>query len=62
MTAGGKAMNKLSKICFILAGIGLIIDSILMTLGQPNPIGLPLPCPITLFILAVGLISFATQK
>ena len=55
-------MNKLTKSCFILAGIGLIIDAILMAFQQPNPIGLPLPCPITLFILAVGLISFAVQK
>ncbi len=55
-------MNKLPKVCFILSGIGLIFDSVLMILAQPNPIGLPLPCPINLILLAVGLISFALQK
>ncbi|MDY6861708.1 MAG: hypothetical protein SV062_01830 [Thermodesulfobacteriota bacterium] len=55
-------MIKLSKICFVISGCTLIFDSILMILGKPNPIGLPLPCPITLIILAVGLISFGLAK
>jgi hypothetical protein len=55
-------MNKLSKVCFLLSGIGLIIDSALMTLHMENPIGLGLPCPITLAILAVGLIAFAIKE
>jgi hypothetical protein len=55
-------MNKIAKICFLLSGIGLLIDSTLMTMGKPNPLGLPLPCPITLAILAVGLIATAIKK
>jgi hypothetical protein len=55
-------MQKLWKICFIVSGILLIVDSTLMILGKPNPLGLPLPCPITLIILAVGLITFSISK
>lgn len=55
-------MNKLARVCFLLSGIGLLIDSTLMTMGKPNPIGLPLPCPITLAILAVGLIAVSIKK
>ncbi len=55
-------MNKIANICFLLSGIGLLIDATLMTAGKPNPLGLPLPCPITLAILAVGLIATALKK
>ena len=55
-------MAKLSKICFIISGILLIADSSLMILNKPNPLGLPLPCPVTLIILGIGLISFSLSK
>jgi hypothetical protein len=53
---------KIARICFIVAGVLLIADSTLMILNKPNPLGLPLPCPITLIILAVGLITFSAAK
>jgi hypothetical protein len=53
---------KIAKICFIISGILLIADSTLMILNRPNPLGLPLPCPVTLIILAVGLITFSLTK
>ena len=55
-------MLKIAKVCFIISGVLLIFDSILMILGKPNPLGLPLPCPITLIILGVGLILFSVSK
>ncbi|MGL4368609.1 MAG: hypothetical protein ACRCUT_02905 [Spirochaetota bacterium] len=55
-------MKKLSRICFIVSGLLLIADSTLMILGKPNPLGLPLPCPVTLIILGVGLITFSISK
>jgi hypothetical protein len=55
-------MKILSKVCFVLSGFGLIFDSMLMILDKPNPLGFPLPCPITLIILAIGLISFGFLK
>jgi hypothetical protein len=55
-------MIKIAKICFIISGILLIVDSILMILNKPNPLGLPLPCPITLIILGIGLILFSASK
>ena len=55
-------MLKLGRICFIVSGILLIFDAILEILNKPNPLGLPLPCPITLIILGVGLIAFSIAK
>ncbi|MDI6742573.1 MAG: hypothetical protein QMD11_07500 [Smithella sp.] len=55
-------MLKISKICFMVAGFLLIVDSTLMILDKPNPIGLPLPCPVTLIILGIGLILFSIAK
>jgi len=55
-------MLKISKICFVVSGFLLIADSTLMILNKPNPLGLPLPCPITLMILGVGLILFSVAK
>ncbi len=53
-------MLKASKILFILAGILLIVDAILMVADIPNPtFGWPLPCPFTLVVLGVGIILFA---
>jgi hypothetical protein len=56
------AVIKIARICFIVSGILLILDSTLMILNKPNPLGLPLPCPITLIILGIGLITFAAAK
>jgi len=55
-------MLKVSKICFVVSGFLLLADSALMFLNKPNPLGLPLPCPITLSILGVGLIFFSFAK
>jgi hypothetical protein len=55
-------MLKISKICFAISGFLLIADSTLMLLNKPNPLGLPLPCPITLIILGIGLILFSIAK
>ncbi len=55
-------MLKISKICFAVSGFLLIVDSTLMILNKPNPLGLPLPCPVTLMILGVGLILFSIAK
>lgn len=55
-------MLKISKICFAASGLLLIVDSILMVLNKPNPLGLPLPCPITLTLLGAGLMMFSIAK
>ncbi|MBN2158300.1 MAG: hypothetical protein JW807_02815 [Spirochaetes bacterium] len=55
-------MLKIAKACFVVSGVLLIVDSILMILGKPNPLGLPLPCPITLIVLGAGLILFVISK
>ena len=55
-------MLQISKICFAVSGLLLIVDSTLMILNKPNPLGLPLPCPVTLTILGVGLILFSIAK
>jgi len=53
-------MLKASKILLIIAGVLLIVDAILMAAGKPNPLfGWPLPCPVTLTILGLGIILFA---
>ncbi len=52
-------MLKLSKILLIVAGLLLVFDGFLMFAGLPNPLfGLPLPCPVTLILLGLGLILF----
>ena len=53
-------MLATSKILLIIAGILLIVDAILMVARIPNPLlGWPLPCPVTLVVLALGIILFA---
>jgi hypothetical protein len=53
-------MLTVSKWVLIIAGAMLIYDSILMFAGKPNPLsGLPLPCPLTLFLLGAGILLFA---
>jgi hypothetical protein len=52
-------MLTVSKWILIVAGALLIYDSILMFAGIPNPLfGLPLPCPVTLLLLGVGILLF----
>jgi hypothetical protein len=51
---------KASKILLVTAGVLLMCDATLMATGTPNPLfGWPLPCPVTLTILGVGVILFA---
>ncbi len=53
-------MLKASKILLIIASVLLILDAILMAAGKPNPLfGWPLPCPVTLTILGLGIFLFA---
>lgn len=58
-------MLTASKWLLIVASALLIIDSVLIFAGLPNPFLLlfgwpwPLPCPVTLVLLGVGLLLFA---
>jgi len=53
-------MLTTSKVLLIIAGILLVIDSILRFPGIPKLVeGLPWPCPGTLILLGVGIILFA---
>jgi len=46
-----------AKLLLFIAGLLLILDAYLMYAKKPNPIkGFPLPCPITLAILGLGLV------
>ena len=48
-----------SLIILLIAGASLLLDAILIITHRPNPIkGWPLPCPITLILLGLGLILF----
>jgi len=49
------------KWCLISGCFFLMVDTILMYAGMENPLGFPLPCPITLDILAIGGIAFAIK-
>jgi len=49
-----------AQILLIIAGVLLIYDAVLMFAHRPNPLkGLPLPCPITLVFLGVGVILYS---
>ena len=46
-----------SQILLIIAGLSLLLDATLMITHRPNPIkGWPLPCPLTLIALGLGII------
>ena len=46
-----------AQIVLILAGIFLIVDASLMFARRPNPFkGWPLPCPVSLVLLGLGVI------
>jgi hypothetical protein len=52
-------MLKAAKVLLVIAGLLLIFDAILMAARIPNPLfGWPLPCPVTLAVLGLGLILF----
>jgi hypothetical protein len=49
-----------SQILLIIAGALLLYDAVLMFTHRPNPLkGMPLPCPVTLAVLGVGVILFS---
>ena len=53
-------MLTASKVLLIIAGFLLMLDAVLMATGTPNPLfGWPLPCPITLVALGLGVLLFA---
>jgi hypothetical protein len=53
-------MLKVSRVLLVVSGLLLILDAVLMATGTPNPLfGWPLPCPLTLTVLAVGILLFA---
>ena len=52
-------MLALSKWLLIVSGVSLVYDAYLMITGTPNPLfGWPLPCPVTLILLGLGIILF----
>jgi hypothetical protein len=52
-------MLTASKWLLIIAGALLILDSIFIFAGKPNPLfGWPLPCPLTLLLLGAGILLF----
>jgi hypothetical protein len=58
-------MLKAGKILLIIAGFLLIMDAFLMAARIPNPLfGWPLPCPLTLAVLGLGILltAFGSQS
>ena len=52
-----------SQILLIIAGLSLLFDATLMITKRPNPVkGWPLPCPISLVFLGIGLILFSVAS
>ena len=52
-------MLTASKWLLMIAGALLILDSIFIFTGKPNPFsGWPLPCPVTLLLLGAGILLF----
>ena len=52
-------MLQAGKIILFLAGLLFIFDAFLMGLHIPNPLfGWPLPCPVTMITLGIGLVLF----
>ncbi len=48
-----------AQILLIIAGVLLILDASLMFTRRPNPFfGWPLPCPVILVVLGLGIILF----
>ncbi len=57
-------MLKLTKLLLIISGVLLIYDAYLMALNKPNSLNknLPLPCPVTLGFLGLGILSSVFTK
>jgi hypothetical protein len=56
-------MLTVSKWLLIGAGALLVIDSIGIMAGIPNPLfGWPLPCPVTLLLLGAGILLFGSSS
>jgi hypothetical protein len=51
-------MNTAANIFLLIAGILFILDVFLIVTKRPNPVNKswPLPCPVTLVCLGIGLI------
>jgi hypothetical protein len=53
-------MLRASEIFLLIAGVLALYDVFLMITHRPNPVkGWPLPCPMTLLFLGIGLILFS---
>ena len=52
-----------AQIVLIIAGISLFFDAALMITHRSNPVkGWPLPCPLTLIVLGLGVILLAVAS
>ena len=52
-------MLTVSKWLLIISGALLGLDAVLIIAGKSNPLfGWPLPCPVTLLLLGVGILLF----
>jgi len=55
-------MSTAAYIFLLIAGILALYDAFLMITHRPNPVkGWPLPCPMTMLTLAIGLILLAVR-
>jgi hypothetical protein len=53
-------MLRASEIFLLIAGVLALYDVFLMITHRPNPVkGWPLPCPMTMLFLGIGLILFS---
>ncbi len=53
-------MLTASRVLLIIAGLLLLFDAVLMATRTPNPLfGWPLPCPITMVVLGLGVLLFS---
>ena len=53
-------MLTASRVLLIMAGLLLLFDAVLMATRIPNPLfGWPLPCPITMVVLGLGILLFS---
>jgi hypothetical protein len=53
-------MLRAAEIFLLIAGVLALYDVFLMITHRPNPVkGWPLPCPMTMLFLGIGLILFS---
>ncbi len=55
-------MLSLSRFLLLVGSLLLVLDAVLMFANIQNPLGLPLPCPITLAVIGAGLFFFALSS